>query len=116
MNLAEEIPDGPTVEAWKKEAEGSGIYVAGGLLERETPCTSLPVLLGPEAFGCYRQTHLWDREKLLYEPGRELPVFTTPLGRIGLLVCYDAWFPEAARALAVKGARIICVPSNAPDD
>jgi predicted amidohydrolase len=117
LDLAEEIPDGPTVEEWKKEAEGSGIYVAGGLLEREGDTLhNSAVLLGPEAFGGYRKTHLWDREKLLYEPGRELPVFATPLGRIGLLVCYDAWFPEAARALAVKGARIICVPSNAPND
>ena len=56
------------------------------------------------------------QEKLLYEPGEELPVFETPLGRIGLLVCYDAWFPEAARTLAVKGAQILCIPSNAPDD
>ena len=73
-------------------------------------------MLGPEAFGRYRKTHLWDREKLLYEPGRELPVYDTSLGRIGLLVCYDAWFPEAARTLAIKGAQILCIPSNAPDD
>jgi N-carbamoylputrescine amidase len=73
-------------------------------------------LLDPQTFGRYRKTHLWDREKVLYEPGRELPVFDTLLGKIGLLVCYDAWFPEAARTLAVKGARILCVSSNAPDD
>ena len=115
--LAEGFPGGPTVQAWKKEAEGSGVYVAGGLLEREGDAMyNSAVLLGPETFGRYRKTHLWDREKLLYEPGRELPVFDTPLGRIGLLVCYDAWFPEAARTLVVKGAQILCVPSNAPDD
>ena len=115
--LAEGIPGGPTAQAWKKEAEGSGVYVAGGLLEREGDAMyNSAVLLGPETFGRYRKTHLWDREKLLYERGRELPVFDTPLGRIGLLVCYDAWFPEAARTLAVKGAQILCVPSNAPDD
>ena len=67
-------------------------------------------------FGRYRKTHLWNEEKLVYEPGRELPVFDTPLGMIGMLVCYDAWFPEAARTLAVKDAEILCVPSNAPDD
>jgi N-carbamoylputrescine amidase len=85
------------------------------LLEREGDALyNSAVLVGPETFGRYRKTHLWDREKLLYEPGEELPVFDTPLGRIGLLVCYDAWFPEAA--LAVKGAQILCIPSNAPDD
>jgi len=117
LDLAEEIPGGPTVEAWRKEAEESGIYVAGGLLERDGDTLhNAAVMLGPGTFGRYRKTHLWDREKLLYEPGRELPVFDTPLGRIGLLVCYDAWFPEAARTLAVNGAKMLCVPSNAPDD
>lgn len=117
LGLAEDISGGPTVEAWRKEAEGSGVHVVGGLLEREGDTLyNSAVLLGPEAFGRYRKTHLWNKEKLLYEPGRELPVFDTPLGRIGLLVCYDAWFPEAARTLAVKGAQILCVPSNAPDD
>jgi predicted amidohydrolase len=66
--------------------------------------------------GRYRKTHLWNKEKLLYEPGRELPVFDTSLGKIGLLICYDVWFHEATRTLASKGAQILCVPSNAPDD
>jgi N-carbamoylputrescine amidase len=117
LDLAEDISGGPTVEAWRKEAQRSGICVVGGLLEREGDALyNSAVLLGPETIAHYRKTHLWNKEKLLYEPGRELPVFDTPLGRIGLLVCYDAWFPEAARTLAVKGAQILCVPSNAPDD
>jgi N-carbamoylputrescine amidase len=117
LELAEEIPGGPTVQAWRKETEASGVCIVGGVLERKGDALyNSAVLLGPEASGRYRKTHLWNKEKLLYEPGRELPVFDTPLGRIGLLVCYDAWFPEAARTLAVKGAEILCVPSNAPDD
>jgi len=117
LDLAEEIPSGPAVRAWREEAEGSGVCVVGGLMEREGDTLfNSAVLLGPGMLGRYRKTHLWDKEKLLYEPGRELPVFDTPLGRIGLLICYDAWFPEAARALALKGAQILCVPSNAPDD
>lgn len=115
--LADEIPGGPTVQAWKKEAVASDIFVVGGLLERERDTLyNSAVLLGPGMFGRYRKTHLWNEEKLVYEPGRELPVFDTPLGTIGLLICYDAWFPEAARTLAVKGAEILCVPSSAPDD
>jgi N-carbamoylputrescine amidase len=117
LDLAEEIPGGPTAIAWREAAEASGVCVVGGLLEREADTLhNSAVLLGPGVAGRYRKTHLWDREKLLYEPGRELPVFDTPLGRIGLLVCYDAWFPEAARTLALKGAQMICIPSNAPDD
>jgi N-carbamoylputrescine amidase len=117
LQFAEEIPDGPTVRAWRKEVENSGICVVGGVLEREGDTLyNSAVLLGPGVGERYRKTHLWDKEKLLYELGRELSVFDTPLGRIGLLICYDIWFPEAARTLALKGAQIICVPSNAPDD
>jgi N-carbamoylputrescine amidase len=117
LGLADEIPGGPTVRAWRKETEGSGAYIVGGLLEREGDTLyNSAVLQGPGVLGRYRKTHLWSKEKLMYEPGRELPVFDAPLGRVGLLVCYDAWFPEAARTLAVKGAEILCVPSNAPDD
>jgi N-carbamoylputrescine amidase len=117
LDLAEEVPDGPTARAWREAAGERSICVAGGLLEREGDVLyNSAVLLGPGVFGRYRKTHLWDREKRLYEPGRELPVFDTPLGRIGLLICYDVWFPEAARTLALKGAQILCIPSNAPDD
>ena len=117
LQLGEEIPGGPTPLAWAKAAEASGVCVVGGLLEREGEVLhNSAVVLGCGVFGRYRKTHLWDRERSLYEPGRELPVFDTPLGRIGLLICYDAWFPEAARTLAMKGAQIICIPSNAPDD
>ena len=117
LGLAEEIPGGPTVRAWREAAEASGVCVVGGLLEREADdLHNSAVILGSGEAGRYRKTHLWAREKSLYDPGRELPVFDTPLGRIGLLICYDAWFPEAARTLALKGAQMICVPSNAPDD
>lgn len=117
LDLAEEIPGGPTVRAWREAADASGVCVVGGLLEREGALLhNSAVILGRGSAGRYRKTHLWDREKRLYEPGRELPVFGTRFGKIGLLICYDAWFPEAARTLALKGAQMICVPSNAPDD
>jgi N-carbamoylputrescine amidase len=115
--LAEEVPGGPAVREWEREARRSGVCVVGGLLEREGDVLyNSAVLLGAGVLGRYRKTHLWNREKLLYEPGRELPVFDTPLGRVGLLICYDAWFPEAARTLALRGAQILCIPSSAPDD
>ncbi len=117
LELAEELPGGPTVQAWRERAEVSGVCVVGGLLEREGDTLyNSAVLLAPGVAGRYRKTHLWNKEKFLYEPGQELPVFDTPLGRIGVLICYDAWFPEAARTLALKGAQMLCVPSNAPDD
>ena len=117
LDLAEEFPGGPTALAWREAAKKTDVCVVGGLLERDGDTLhNSAVLLGSGVVGRYRKTHLWDREKHLYEPGRDLPVFDTPLGRIGLLICYDAWFPEATRALALRGAQILCIPSNAPDD
>lgn len=116
--LAEAVPDGPTVRAWSEAARELGLLVVGGLLEAEgTSVHNSAVVVSPDGpLGRYRKTHFWDREKLIYEPGRELPVFETPVGTLGLLVCYDAWFPEAVRTLAMRGAEILCVPANAPDD
>jgi predicted amidohydrolase len=63
----------------------------------------------------YRKTHLWDREKLFFTPGAEPPpVVPTPVGAIGLLVCYDLEFPELSRSLALRGARLLTVPVNWP--
>lgn len=111
------IPEGLTLRAWRSAAEETGIFIVGGFLEREGDSLyNSAAVVGPGFFGRYRKTHLWDEEKLLYEPGRELPIFETPLCNIGMLICYDAWFPEAARTLALRGADLICIPANAPDD
>lgn len=117
LEIGEPVPEGPTVRAWAEAARECGLHVVGGVLERDGDTLhNSAVVIGPEFFGRYRKTHLWDTEKTLYDAGRELPVFDTPLGRIGVLVCYDAWFPEAARSLAFAGAEVICIPANAPDD
>ena len=63
----------------------------------------------------YRKTHLWDRERLIFTPGAELPpVVETAHGRIGVLICYDLEFPELPRSLALRGADLICAPVNWP--
>lgn len=71
-------------------------------------------LFGPHGhIGTYRKLHLWDTENLFFEPGDlGTPVFNTPIGRSGLAVCYDAWFPEMFRQLAVRGADVIAMPVN----
>jgi N-carbamoylputrescine amidase len=121
-DLAEEVVDseasyGPTLRAWRRVAEETGIFIVGGFLEREGGSLyNSAAVVGPDFFGRYRKTHFWSEEKLLYEPGRELQIFETPLCNIGALICYDAWFPEAARTLALCGADLLCIPANAPDD
>ena len=122
LSIAEEVGDtkilgGPTLRAWQEAAEETGIFVVGGFLEREGGSLyNSAAVVGPGFFGRYRKTHFWDDEKLLYEPGTELPIFETPLCNVGVLICYDAWFPEAARTLALRGADLLCVPANAPHD
>lgn len=122
LALAEEVGDSgtlesPTLRSWQRTAEETGVFVVGGFLEREGDSLyNSAAVVGPGFFGRYRKTHLWDAEKLLYEAGRDLPVFDTLLGRIGVLICYDTWFPETARTLTLRGANLLCVPANAPDD
>lgn len=108
---AEPIP-GPATEAWR-QAAGGGIVV-GGVCERDGDAVynSVAVVGGEGVLGRYRKLHLFDNEQELYAPGDEgLPVFDTPFGRLGTLVCYDLRFVEAMRILAVQGADVVAVPT-----
>jgi predicted amidohydrolase len=112
---AEDIPSGPTTQAWVELAKDRGVYLVGGLAESDgVRLFDTAVLIGPEGLiGTYRKTHLWNREKLIFTPGDlGFPVYDTKIGRIGLLICWDIWFPEVARLLAVQGADVICSLNN----
>jgi len=111
----ENVPDGPTSRAWEKLASERNLYIVGGLVELDgVYIYDTAVLIGPDGFiGKYRKTHLWDREKLIFTPSIDgFPVFETKIGRIGLLICWDIWFPEVPRILAAQGADIICSVNN----
>lgn len=111
----ENVPDGPTSRAWGNLASERNLYIVGGLVELDgVYIYDTAVLIGPDGFiGKYRKTHLWDREKLIFTPSIDgFPVFETKIGRIGLLICWDIWFPEVPRILAAQGADIICSANN----
>ncbi len=116
LEFAEEIP-GPSTEALAEECRRLGIHVVCGLLERDGDrLHNAAVLVGPNGLiGTYRKTHLpylgVDRFAV---PGDGLRVFDTPLGRIGLEICYDLRFPEATRTLALQGADIVAHPTAFP--
>ena len=59
--------------------------------------------------GCYRKTHLVAQDER-FLPGDDLPVWDTSLGKIGILICNDRWWPEAARTLLLRGAELLVVP------
>lgn len=65
--------------------------------------------------GTYRKVHLFDSEKNYFTPGDQFKVFDTKIGRIGrigLFICYDAFFPEAARSLAIQGVDLLVNSTN----
>ena len=115
LALGEPVPDGPSSRAWGSLARELGIHLVAGITERvgETLYNSA-LVTGPQGYiGTYRKAHLWDRENLFFARGDlGFPVFETALGRIGVAICYDGWFPESFRQLALAGAEIVCVPTN----
>jgi predicted amidohydrolase len=113
--LSEPVPDGPTCQEWIKAAKKHDAYICAGITEREgLHLYNSVAVVGPDGHvGTYRKTHLWNEEKLWFEPGNlGFPVFSLPFGKIGCRVCYDVWFPEVTRILAIQGADIICDSTN----
>ena len=113
--LAEEIPAGPSTQAWLAAAQRLDVIIVAGITERDGEnLYNSAVIVGPEGYiGRYRKVHLWGDEALYFTPGDlGFPVFDTPYGRIGCQICYDCWFPESFRLAALQGAELMCVPTN----
>jgi predicted amidohydrolase len=112
---SESIPGGPTVDAWSEVAARHRLHLVAGICERDgAKLFNSAVLIGPTGYiGTFRKVHLWNEENLYFEPGDlGFPVFHTAIGRIGMAICYDGWFPETYRLAALQGADIVCVPTN----
>lgn len=103
---------------WAEEAARAEAVIVGGFAElgEDGAVYNSAAVFGPDGLlAVYRKAHLWDREKLSFEPGAEAPpVLETPFGRIGVAVCYDLYFPELTRGLALAGADLIALPANLP--
>ena len=115
QQLAEPVPDGPTVRRLVDIAKRSKLHLVAGLPERSgSSCYNSAVLVGPSGFlGCYRKTHLFDEETQWFTPGDSgFHVWDIGPAKIGIMICFDWYYPEAARTLAMLGADIICHPSN----
>lgn len=113
--LAEPAKGGPTALAWGAVAKELGVHLVAGFAERDGDALyNSAMILGPEGFiGVYRKSHLWHRENIFFRKGDlGFPVFETAIGTIGVAICYDGWFPETFRQLALAGAEIVCIPTN----
>ncbi|BDI23202.1 nitrilase-related carbon-nitrogen hydrolase [Herbiconiux sp. L3-i23] len=76
---------------------------------------SAAVLSGGEVLSVYRKSHLWAREKTIFATGDAAGVVVdTPVGRVGVAICYDNEFPEVPRGLALAGAEVLALPVNWP--
>ncbi len=115
QHLAEPVPDGQTTRRLVEIAKRRHTHIVAGLPEKAaTGCYNSAVVVGPSGFlGCYRKAHLFYEETLFFTPGDSgFLVWDIGLAKIGVMICFDWYYPEAARSLAVQGADIICHPSN----
>lgn len=113
LEVGEPVP-GPTTRMLGDCARANRVYIVAGLLEKDGPALyNTAVLIGRDGklAGKYRKVCL-PREEIDggVTPGEALPVFDTDFGRIGMLICWDLTFPEAAWTLGQQGAEAIFVP------
>ena len=113
--FCEPIPDGPSVDRFIKICKKEKLFLVAGMAEKhEWMVYNSAILVGPDGFiGTYRKVHLFFEEKQWFQKGNlGFPVFNIGDVTIGLMICFDWIFPEAARSLALQGADIICHPVN----
>jgi predicted amidohydrolase len=114
-DLSEPVSKGPTTARLCELARARRMHIVAGLPERGgARCYNSAVVVGPDGvLGCYRKTHLFFEETKFFAPGDSgFRVWDIGAAKIGVMVCFDWFYPEAARTLALKGADIICHPSN----
>lgn len=111
--MAEPIP-GPSTDYFGEHAKKNDLHIVLSLYERDRHLVyNSAVLLGPDGklIGKYRKVCLphGEVEKGI-APGHDYPVFDTKFGKVGMMVCYDGFFPEVARELSNRGAEVIAWP------
>jgi N-carbamoylputrescine amidase len=119
FDLAEPVP-GPSTDALGKAAQQAGVVVIAPVFERRAPGlyhnSAAVIDADGRVVGIYRKMHIPDDpayyEKFYFTPGDlGFRAFDTRVGRIGTLVCWDQWYPEAARLTALQGASVLLYPT-----
>lgn len=112
-DVAEPVP-GPSTDYFAALAKQHNLYIVAGLFEKSAhKVYNVAVLLTPEGKlgGVYRKVTLPDSEASAgVVPGNEYPIFQTRFGQLGIMICYDGFFPEVARELSKRGAEVIAWP------
>ena len=112
-DCAESIP-GPSTKYFGTLAKQHDLHIVAGLVERDgRTLYNTSALIGPDGrlIGKYRKVAL-PRSEITsgITPGHEYPVFETRFGKVGMMICYDGFFPEVARQLTIHGAEVIAWP------
>ena len=131
FDLAETIP-GPSTQFFGEIARRLGVVIVTSLFERRAPGlyhnTAVVLESDGSIAGCYRKMHIPDDpayyEKFYFTPGdMGFKPINTSVGKLGIMVCWDQWFPEAARLMALAGADVLIYPtaigyesSDTPDE
>jgi predicted amidohydrolase len=114
-SLAEPVPGGPTTTRLIELARDRAMHLVAGLPERHgRRYYNSAVLVGPSGLlGVYRKAHLFYEETLFFSSGETgFQVWDIGSATVGVMICFDWFYPEAARTLALRGAEILCHPSN----
>lgn len=115
FDLSELLPGGKTTEALSAAACEKKAHIVAGLIERKDEnLFNSAVVISPSGYlGKYRKIHLFNEEKLWFQPGDlGFNVFDIGICKIGVMVCFDWFFPESMRTLTLKGADLICHSAN----
>ena len=115
FTLSEVVPGGESTDQMIARAKAHGAYIVYGITERDGKVLyNSCALVGPEGWiGTYRKVHLWDEEALFFKPGDlGFQVYNLPFGRVGMMICYDGWYPEVSRIYTMKGVDVIANPTN----
>ena len=119
FELAESIP-GPSTDAFSKIAKDQGVVIVASLFERRAPGlyhnTAVVFDADGSQLGLYRKMHIPDDplfyEKFYFTPGDlGFKVFHTKFAKVGVLICWDQWYPEGARLTAMQGAEVLFYPT-----
>lgn len=115
FHLSEKIPDGETTQTLLTLAKEKNLSIVAGLPEQKNRRVyNSAILVNPKGkVAIYRKAHLFFEEKFIFDQGNTVfTAYKCDSVKIGMLICFDWIFPEAARSLALAGAQIICQPAN----
>jgi len=121
--LAEPVPIGPSIRQITDFAKRENVHVIFGLIEKSAKAGAIlhntAVLIGPKGFiGKYQKMHLPTHsvfeEKRYFRQGYQTPVYETSIGKLGMIICYDIYFPEITRLMRLRGAQLIVCISASP--